>query len=779
MNKPPISIQYSTAPDANAALSEGRTNIDLSKQSSQFVAHNVQIKSDSLQMDVEINGRWQTIRLATKNANQLPLRLNEAYITLNNNGQTLTIKSVDQVINIKAANDLLSLLTLLKGGVAESSLITNARVHTGSNPQLLLEQLGIKLALDPSLAKILHSEHKLVAQLQANENKVQLKLLNGFADQLFSSVLSKQKVAEQLAVLGKRPLILVEKHALQIKFSSQQQPLSLPISNLSSAPQIGPLKWQHAKLQTNIQGIEIKTSSEQRSIDLKQSVKGKLNQVAHIPPVRNTDTVANLHTLNYAKPMFNITLQDIKQAVEQAIGQWLTKPFKQVNKAQSALHVSQPSTNQAIVKQDALPLMLRQPPMQTQTLPPIVKLVAQLKNVLAPIIHRNTTPKDENSKLLGKNVAAQLQTPLTQPMLSSLNSNQLKTPLQTNKTHLPTDNDVSVRDNINRPLPYPTQLNSLYKASLPIERMLFEPLLKLINQSDTSALKPINNQAISEKISQLSQYKHPQSVDMSKLVHQAFSRMIDANNISASLVASELNSMVPGLVNTNTQSAPLVMANSFMQALDKLLVTLLASPKALSAQSMPESNDQSQRLNTLLETLLPNSKNVSAKQLVPHLQQLNSNLLAELSQLQNSFSSSVQLTPPTTQKIESETQLLLNLLMPMKVPAECRQTELQIGQYKKPAKAKMPEKTVWFVRLNFDYANMGKLSAHAELMDKALECEIIGNSKQVCDMAEPHLDALRRKLCAHGLQVNEIVLNEDAQQLHTFYEHHAIVNIKV
>ncbi|MBD1582255.1 flagellar hook-length control protein FliK [Pseudoalteromonas sp. S16_S37] len=774
MNKPPISIQYSTTTDANAALNEGRANNELSKQPSQFTARNVQIKPGSLQMEVEIDGRWQTIRLATKEANQPTLRLNEAQITLSDNGQSLTIKSADQVINIKAANELLSLLTLLKGGVAESSLSTQAKISSGNNPQLLLEKIGIKLALDPTLAKILSEEHKLVAQLQASESKVQLKLFNGFADLLFSSVLSKQKIAEQLTLLGKSPQILVDKHAIQIKFSATQKPLSVSIGNLATQPQAGPVQWQNAKLQSNIQGVQIATLSEQFNIDLKQSIKGKFDQVSQfVAPQQASDPLKTAYTLNYPKPIFSITFQDIKKAVEQALNQWLSKPFKQVSPSHSSQIAAPPSAIQSLSKYSDTPLMLQR--IETQNLPPLVKLMAQLKSILPSSQIENlsnsliTNLPQSKARIVGSQ--GSLPQANAQGLVKSVDKS-----IQAAVVNQAANGSSGATD---KPLPNLVQTNNAFKASLPIERALLEPLLKLLNKTAVDTPKLSNTQILSEKVAQLSQYKHPQSVDMTKLVHQAFSRMIDANNVSGNLIASELNALVPGLINTNSAITPNLLASSFTQVLDKLIVTLLAAPKAIATSSKLEGSDQTQRLTALLETLLPNAKSVSAKQLLPHLQQLNSNLLGELSQLQNSFSSSVQVTQTSTQKVDSETQLLLNLLMPMKVPPECKQTELQIGNYKKPAKAKMPEKTVWFVRLNFDYAHLGKLSAHAELMDKALDCEIIGNSEQVCDLAKPHLDALRRKLCAHGLQVNEIVLTEDAEQQYAFYEQHAIVNIKV
>ncbi|MCF6434738.1 flagellar hook-length control protein FliK [Pseudoalteromonas sp. MMG022] len=808
MNKPPISIQYSNTSDTSSALNEGRANIDLTKQASQFVARNVVIKPDALQMEVEIDGRWQTIRLAVKDNNQPTLRLNEAVVTLGENGQSLTIKSPEQTVNIKAANQLLSLLTLMKSGTPESSLTTSAHVTAGNNPQLVLDKLGLKLALDPSLAKILTQESKLIAQLQASENKIQLKLMNGFADQLFSSVLAKQKVSEQLATLGKSPLLLVDKHALQVKFSPTLKAITLPMSNLQSPPPgVGTPQWQQAQLKATTMGIQIKTLSDLQHLDLKQPIKGKFAQVSpHITPQRMPETVQSGLNLGYDKPLINITINDIKKAVEQAITQWLSKPFKQTsNSSPSAGTVSasqantvqnaQPNQINSLPKLSATPLMLSPP--QTDVLPPIVKLFAQIKSVLQSTGNttgqntsslvsqqdansgRSSTPQNANLAL-DKNVSA---TSAVAPPFSSAkmkmdqrnlitdtlksSTQLLKTPEQSQK--------VTAGAHSTSLLPLP---RSDYQASHPIERKLLEPLLKLVAQPAKQTASLLNSQITTEKVAQLSQYKDSQSVDMTKLVHQAFSRMIDANNISANHVMAELNSLVPGMVSQHSQTQTFMGANSFTQALDKLLVTLLASPRATSPQSLPDNIDQAQRLGALLETLVPNAKNIATKQVLPHLQQLNNTLLNDLAQVQNTLTNSVQITP-TSQKVDSETQLLLSLFMPMKLPSECKQTELQIGKYKKPAKAKMPEKTVWFVRLNFDYAHLGKLSAQAELMDKALDCQLVANTQQVCALAEPHLDALRRKLCAHGLQVNEITLSEDAQQTHTFYEQHAIVNIKV
>jgi len=155
--------------------------------------------------------------------------------------------------------------------------------------------------------------------------------------------------------------------------------------------------------------------------------------------------------------------------------------------------------------------------------------------------------------------------------------------------------------------------------------------------------------------------------------------------------------------------------------------------------------------------------------------------MSELVQLNNSLQQNMvqSVNISQNQNQTSDTQLLVSLFLPTKLPDNCQQTHLQIGNYKKPAKGNLPDKTVWYIRLNFDFASTGKLSVQAELMDKSLECQLTGNSSQVCAIAAPHLDTLRRKLSAHGLQVGDIELTEDSEKADLFFTQHAIVNIQV
>ena len=65
------------------------------------------------------------------------------------------------------------------------------------------------------------------------------------------------------------------------------------------------------------------------------------------------------------------------------------------------------------------------------------------------------------------------------------------------------------------------------------------------------------------------------------------------------------------------------------------------------------------------------------------------------------------------------------------------QTEITLGQYKKPSADKLEPKNVWFVRLNFDYADLGQLQITAELMDKSLDCQLLASSQEVSAIAHP------------------------------------------
>jgi hypothetical protein len=267
-----------------------------------------------------------------------------------------------------------------------------------------------------------------------------------------------------------------------------------------------------------------------------------------------------------------------------------------------------------------------------------------------------------------------------------------------------------------------------------------------------------------------------QTPELQKLVNQAFSRLLDDRSVNALTVKNQLESQLGMATFANTPTS--LAQSSFTQMLDRLIVSLLGSQVANQTQS----NEQAtQKIQALLDALLPQLKLTSPKQTTEALQQPQAKeLLNELGQLHNQLQpQQSQTTTTNSAKQDSEAQLIINLLFPTKVGQEQQQTQLQIGEYKKSPKPGMPEKSVWFIRLCFDFAEKGQIHAQAELMDKALECALVATSNQVKQLAEPHLATLRHKLASHGLQVAEIGLREEASFQDKFFNEHAIINIKV
>ncbi|TMP43439.1 hypothetical protein CWB96_02175 [Pseudoalteromonas citrea] len=746
MNKQPISIQPSSTSDTRAVLSDAGTKSELNLSTQTFTARNIVIKPDSLQMEVELNGRWQPLRLAINNGNTVPVRVEEALITVHNNGQSLTLKTLEQNVQIKAADALLSLLTLLKNQHPSTNIQHHVSVTEKPHPQLHFNKLGMSLSINPALAQVLKNESKLVAGIQADAHKISFTLFNQFEDKLLAGTISKHKVIDILSAQKQMPLMLVDKQRVQIKFTESQQPLKLSDALFNAQPSKAGNKWFPVEISKQTQGVKLSQIPQSHLLALSHPVKRQFSGVTTQPTttIQNVDSVRPETTLNYTKPLLNISLDDIKLAVKTALLKWAALPFSGPNnpKLTSATPGSTATFTPQLINQAGPRMVLQSAQHAAQ--PPVVQLLSQLTQVLQD-------PIFAKSSLSHKKVGQ------TNPMLP-----KVQTP------PLLTAPEIKISANAPR---HKSLSETPYVPKLPIERLLLSPLLavKPSSQSNTAV-----NSDISPKIEALLNYKNSNSIDLTRLVNNAFSRMISEENTNSTKVLQELQPQLGQLLSSQPNTI-MKTAASFTQALDKLLVTLLAAPKAVQGYS---EDAQLERLHTLLKTLTPEFKSVQPKQMLQNLPLLQSQLVDDLIQINNASHANLPASPNAA-KFDSDTQLLLSLFLPMKLPPECKQTELQIGQYKKKAKENMPEKTVWFIRLNFDYANQGKISAHAELMDKALDIQLLASTVQARQLAAPHIDGLRRKLSEHGLQVSEIALSENAEQVELFFNSHSIVNIQV
>ena len=304
----------------------------------------------------------------------------------------------------------------------------------------------------------------------------------------------------------------------------------------------------------------------------------------------------------------------------------------------------------------------------------------------------------------------------------------------------------------------------------PLEAKLLAPLLNQL--SAASAINtPNNTPLLSSKIADIAQQLSQQPADLTRLVNQAFNRMVSSNNLHPTAIQREILATLQPTQLTND-----TLQSSFSKGLEQLAVSILAAP-IISQTTTPISINNQTGLDALLQVLLPTFKtgNSGAK-LLEQLQQSHVQALAgELTQVKNTLGQ-VNVTPANQL---ADSNPLVNFLLPMKLPPEAAQTEITLGQYKKPSGDKLAGKNVWFVRLNFDYAQLGQLQITAELMDKALDCQLFASSQEVTAMAHPHLDNLESKLAKHGLQVGDLTLKQGDASHQAFYKSHAIINIKV
>jgi hypothetical protein len=740
MNKQTISIQTSITSDTHTVLNDAGKNNELKPAEQTFTARNIVIRNNNLQMEVELDGRWQLLRLAINNGKSSPLHIEAANVTVLDKGRTLTLTTPEQHVQVKAANELLSLLNLAKNQTLSSNVLHDVSITEKPHPQLHFCKLGVSLSINPALAQMLKNENKLIAGIHASAHKIAFTLFNQFEDKLLTGTVSKNKVIE--ALLGQKltPLILVGKQDVQVKFAGSQQPLKLDNVIINAQPSKTTNTWQPMEISKQIQGIKFSQIPQSQLLELAKPIKrqifGVTKQTSGV--IKNVDTARTETTLSYSKPLLNIDLDDIKQAVKTAIHKWVSLPFthsytpKDMSKAASS-----PTTFSPQLLNHIGPNMVLKTA-QLNDASPVVQLISQLTKMVQQSIQV-------------KSVAHKEAHP------SSINTQVY--PLPTNaKTNSP--------DSLSKQFK-----NTSYSPKLPIERLLLSTLLPIKTSEES---RKVENPDISKNINALLNYKNNHSVDLTRLVNNAFSRMISEENTTPTKIFQEIQSQL-GQVISPTSTSSIQSQASFSQAIEKLLITLLAAPKTVQGYTEEE---QITRLNTLLKTILPEFKSIQTKQLLQNLPSLQSKLMDDLIQVNNA-TQTILPTNTNAAKFDSEAQLLLSLFLPMKLPAETKLTELKIGHYKKKTKENMPEKTVWFIRLNFDYASQGKISAHAELMDKALDVKISANTAQAHRLAAPHLDGLRRKLCEHGLQVGEIDLLENADPEALFFDNHSIVNIQV
>ncbi|MCF2859410.1 flagellar hook-length control protein FliK [Pseudoalteromonas sp. SMS1] len=837
MNKQTIPVQSQANVSTTTFSSQHSNNQAILEADKTFLARNIVIKPDSIQMEVALEGRWQPIRLSSQASIEQPLKLAEAQLKLDATGTVLTLATPEAKLTLNSAQSLLSLLSLLKGFGDHSALQTEAQIKPQPNTQVTLPKLGINMPIPAGIGNLLKQEEKLIASLSNKGDKIQMQLFNMFGDKLHQMPIAKKAIAQLVTHLSQQTTNYVQLSQQKgvLKLGRHQHHIAQLQSNTpTQLNQLQQQAWHPVKINGMPDGIEVAIATKTTTIQLTTSIKNMLPKLDTQPfqaQLEQASKHASEPTLKYNKPLFTVSLADIKQTVKTALQAIVDKPFfsrigtqtTQKNASKSMVNVPelipnksnylhQPLISKNAVRPAIAPLMTLAQGIKHSftpepgTIKASSSIAAPSDKAHSPIKASHLMTQPGKPATSAQAIVPQVKATPASTHLSSLNHPHSKPTFearlallqQVMAAALPKDMKPYAAEQLNltksklvdqslpkNALPGPlkeiTSQDSVEGKrtaviSLPLAHILSKPLRAAALVDRASEQSP-SATLLSEKIADKQSFKSSQSADLTRLVHQAFSRLIDENKSTAQEVSQDLFTRLPSIASPLNTSVPV---SSFTQALDKLLVTLLGTQ--LTAQSdaqLPKNISQEQRVASMVEAIFPGNKLQQPKQFIQAVNlSAQQSLMEDLSFIQNSMSATSQ-GQALGQKFDSDSQLLINLFLPLKTPPECSQSELQIGQYKKPAKSGMPEKQVWFVRLNFDYEVLGQLSVQAELMDKAVDCEIVGSSASVCQLADPHLDALRSKLAAHGLQVGEIELKEDAQQVKQFYDKHAIVNIKV
>ncbi|WP_440055668.1 flagellar hook-length control protein FliK [Pseudoalteromonas sp. T1lg65] len=806
MNKPSITLNTSSVSISDHSKSNASQSLFADKT---FIAQNIVINQDKLKMDIAIDGRWQTVHIALKHNTGQSLNFNQAQIVVDETGKHLTITSDKQQADVVLAKQLLDILASAKSLPKSTQLASSVLLQL--NNSILLKELGVQVAIPKAVTQLLATESTLVATLGIEKGQFRIKVFNQFSDLLFDTQLKKTAISELISQQIPTAKLKTDTNSLFLQIKDQQLELSGVKHNWGRQ-----LSWQDAKVSASINGINLFKPSVQTMLETTKPVVKMFEQAAHSVSTYTASPTQPLQlssTLTYSKPLIELSFNDIKSSIMKVLQSLTARPFAQITPSLSPAttppahsKVSNISASMVVPK----PLS----PAAHSTEQPIKALFDSVKNIV-PFHHTKKKQNDSSNafKLTAETKLSAIKQYINRPSFETPPTDfaDKQASLQKLLNHLSDQGSrlsLSALTEVIKKLQQPLyiqgnraniidQLNSFsqsidVKQLGPIKSDLttnskgpIEALLTTLTSTPNAVPKSKSTPAtlLNNSILKVDTLKSELgSPELQRLVNQAFAKLLDEKSINPTTVKAQLEAQLmpinsaPAITNTPTSVAP---SSNFSQALDRLIVTLLGAQSIANSQA---SASAEHKLNALLDLLSPNIKATQPQQLLDAVQKAQSmELLDELAQINKQLQPS-SLSSPTNvgnTKQDSESQLLINLLFPTKLQAENQQTQLQVGKYKKPARESMPEKIVWFIRLSFDYGDKGQLHAHAELMDKALECEFVATSEQTMQLASPHLPTLQHKFAAHGLQVSEISLRQEASYQDKFFTEHAIINVRV
>ncbi|KDC49229.1 flagellar hook-length control protein FliK [Pseudoalteromonas fuliginea] len=753
-----------------------------------LAAKNIQFSKDSITLDVFIDKHWQTLRLGTTSAPQNLQKIASANIQLSPDGKKLNIIPNSTTLTLSQPTQLQRLLNYVSTGTEVESKPMDVQVVLSPTPKLVIDKLNASIAINKDVAQLLITEQPLKVIVSTNNKGAQLNIINSFADTVHSQPLSQTRLTKLLAALLPNAQLQATPKLAILTHPQKSGSFTTPINN----KQVSELPSTTIKVNLVNQAdkLFIKTDTSNIKVMLNNSFSKPFNELLlaqknNAPEVAvsasNIKVNPLLTTDSPIKSWLQNSLSDLRTRINDAVKYFESKPFTTQNKSEFTAANSSAALqkNTKVVSLDRVNITQSASVQISKNtsniltehfsrLPPVVQLTQLMKGSVSVWQSSSniTTNTPTTNNITQNTVASSTPSDLKANQLNILNaSTNSKT-----DTLIKTTNETVTKNIISLAEPL-SNTGSRSQMLQPIEAKLLTILLKLPDTTASTDKMASNKQLLSNQITDITNKVTKETPDLTRLINQAFNRMVSSNNTHPATIQREiLATLQPSHLTGD------ILQSSFTKGLEQVAVSILAAP-IISQSVTPISFNNQTGLDALLQVLIPTFKtgNTGAKML-EQLQQAQVQALAsEIVQVKNTLTQ-VSVSTPNQQP---DTNPLAQFLLPMRLPPEAAQTEITLGQYKKPNADKLGDKNVWFVRLNFDYAQLGQLQITAELMDKALDCQLLASSQEVSAIAHPHLDNLRSKLAKHGLQVGELNLKRGDANNQAFYKSHAIINIKV
>ncbi|TMP87968.1 hypothetical protein CWC05_04755 [Pseudoalteromonas ruthenica] len=696
---------------------------------------NVHISADKATMQVQLQGQWRTLEVPLQSAPKgpLPLTIEQGTVQLNAQGQ-LQLTPSKTLLPLSSAQDIMRLLgaALTNGqGQVVSPTRLALTVQLTDKAALSIPALNASLHLNKSSAEIINAQPSptsLIVQLVKGKIQAHLPLSGGSQLPL---PMSQQKL---VAMLLKTPMNLQllprpdGKHAQLNLVGGQANKaiLTLPINRTVSA-------------QLPTQGLTTSLGGAPTSPALQLKLQ--------LPRI----------DLHVARPQVIVGSQSTATA-SSATQQLGDRPVTD-NKANTSLWQHAKQQLQSWQQGRSAPSI--------NSLASAQQLLQSTAKPLLSTVLLDTPKRLEPVSLSAFNGAAR-HNAMGQPLSPGVEVSALLNTLRNQSPLLALTAQMqhTVKATLVSGAARETVSGAQQVLSLPLSKALMAPLIK-----------PYTAQhSLTHHLANLDTLVQNAPKELQQLVNQAFSKMVGPHTPAANTV-NQLQAQLQPWSQPVSQYRASVTAQ-----IDTLLLSLLGAQSLQQLPSTMATHSQSalMPLVNLLLAQTPQAPASAAEQILQQLQSAGAQALGgDLAAIKQSMTPQSSAPQLTTQQ---DSNPLVQLFLPMRLPPEAGQTQLSIGRYKEKSQQGKGE-DVWFVRMQFDYPKLGELSVQAHLCKQTLNCELRASSQALHHLANEHSETLRRKLQSHGLGVAPIkveqVSEQQVQQWRQFYRRHSIVNLKV